>query len=623
MHEARRRAFGRAFQGARKRNIAHALTLLLPATAIVLVAAFGSESISGVAAAVVIAGVCLAAPPLVGASIILVAALDPHMLRDAAIGRITPVDIAVGATLIRASFRAGHQRPTLVEACALGFLAAAAGATAIANEGSALTAFARVAGYLAVGLIVGRALDARQRIKLARVFVGAQIGQATAALLTLTPSSPTRFPIGRYLGTLGDPAQFGILVAFAGVLVAVSPRIVSFPRLRRLLLAMLAIGVLGSVTRSAWAVFVGGILLAALERAGRRRSYPVRLALISGGVAATSAAVATFVIGAGTLGLNEESASIRGDSIKAGWNYLVAHPLRPLGLGNRPPPVWNATSVDGRGDSDGAISPAHLITNFENGTSGWHAHRGAAIARQEHDSISGKGSLKVRTIGIERGEGAYLPSIVGIRSTTAYTFSLYAKIAKGVRMWLYADEYDPSNQWVAYGYTVAIGQASWRRYSRTWITHEVTAQVRLYLVTAEKVRTTFTIDAAQLGVGTKPLRMTARNDRIPQPPRESISVPYNTWLSVAISLGLLAALLLAVLAISGAYRAYSLGDHAVAFALAALLAPSMTENLVYGANSVTLLWFITLGIVAGAPAIWNPGNRASQPGTLRRNRTAV
>jgi hypothetical protein len=528
---------------------------------------------------------------VIGSAIVVVGANDPHLFRDPAIGSLTAIDIAIAATFIRATLVANRRRPTLLEWSALGFLLAAAVATLSVHGNSPTTAYARVASYLIFGLAVGRALGPGGRTQLARAFVGGAIGQAVAALTSLTGTTYTRFPIGRYLGTLGDPAQFGIPIAFAAVLVALSPQIIRSRYARFGAASILCFAVVGSVTRSAWAVLGTGFLLAALTRVGRGRTPATRVAVAVVGVAAVSVGTALVILGASSLGLAQQSAALRGRSIGAAWSYLMRHPLRPIGLGN--------TGVLEREPVAGG-NPI-FASNFEGRTSGWASFRDASLAQERRTFAFGTASLNVHTAGRTENEGAQLSAISGIRSDSPYTFSLFAEVPRGITLWLYADEYGRDNRWKAYRYGLARGRGTWKHYSLTWVTSSQTKHVTLYILTASKVAASFFVDGVQLEAGRTASAFDGRE--IPAPQITRPSAIYNTWLAVTIDLGIVAALLLAALALGAPYHAYKLGDRATAFALTALVVPSITENFVYAASLVTLTWLAALGVAvtAGEP----------------------
>jgi hypothetical protein len=554
-----------------------------------LLAGFGSARFSNPIAAVGLGALCAVAPPMIGASVVFIAANDPHLLRESAIGPFAPVDIAIIATFARATFAGSRTRPRGLEWVAIGFLVAGAIATVVAPAGSASTAFLRIASYVTVGLAVGRALRGVDRVRLARAFVSAEAGQATAALIRLTPAIPTDFPIGRYVGTLHDPAQFGIPVAFAGILAATSTRIVPPRFVRRLLVAVIGVAVLGSATRSAWAVFGGGLLISLLDRAKRGRGRLKATAVMGTALIAAVFAAILVTLYANSLGLNSESSSIRRYSIEAGWTYLRRHPFHPLGLGN--PPHQSVA-----GANTGTSAAVSVNSSFERSTSGWRPYRHATVAPRTNGSPFGRGSLQVTTSGETTEEGTELGQTVeGIRSHSEYTFSLWAKIPRRVKLWLYVDEYH-NGRWTGYGYKSVSGTGVRGRYSRVWRTQATTNQLKLYIVSAERLKATFSLDAVQLALGHR-VRFIRTPRDLPVGAHEP-SLPYNTWLAVAIELSLLAAALLGVLAIGAPYRAYHARDRPTAYALSVLLIPAMTENLLYGADFVALLWLFTLSLVA-------------------------
>jgi Carbohydrate binding domain len=562
--------------------------LLLAACAVLFIAEIGTARVPGAIAAACLGLACVIGRPFIASAVVIVGANDPHLFRDSAIESVTPIDVAIVATLVRTAISADRRRPTLLELCAFGFLLAAGVATVVAHGSSAVTAYGRVASYLLIGLAVGRALTPGERPQLGRAFVGAQIGQAAAAIAGLTPSAPTAFPLGRYLGTLGDPAQFGIPVAFAGVLAATTSQMIRFRYVRYAVAGLLCVGVAGSVTRSAWAVLGTGFLLTVVTRAAQRRSMAVRLALAASGVVLASLATAAVVIEAGPLGLTKESADIRGISLDAAWTHLLAHPFRPEGLGSHSVVPREPTV---RGDPVFASS-------FEHRGSAWRPFRAATLHRARGVAAFGRASLMVVTHGRTEEEGVYLPMIGGLQPGSSYTFSLSAQAQPGLPLWLYVDEYDRTNHWRTYKYVKRRGTGRWQRYSLTWQMTPNAAHVVLYALVGPKIRTSFNIDGAKLNAGREAQPFVAGEK--PPPVISEVSEIYNTWLAVAIELGIVAAVVLAVLATGAPLYAYRLGDKATAFALAALLVPSMTEDFVYGASLVTLTWFAALGLAVTA-----------------------
>jgi Carbohydrate binding domain len=611
------------------------LPLVAPAVGVAALSEFGRH-LPVLTAAFVSAGICAVSRPVVGVAVVLVAATDPSLFRSPAIGPLTAVDLLIATVVARSILSAELRRPTWREWCAFTFLGAGAVATAAAGAGSAGTAFVRVASYMILGLAVGRTLRMGERLLLTRVFVGAQVGQALIAILSITASAPTAFPFGRYLGTLGDPAQFGIPIAFAAVLVAVSPYIIRDTRVRIAVLVLLVVAVAGSVTRSAWAVAGVGGLLALLERIGRDRSLRMRAALSLGALSIAVAGTVIAVAGAGAIGLNPESAEIRHRSIETGWSYLTDHPLRPRGLGNHPvriipseaalvvgsPKARNRCSNNRVGEATivqiamsrrGTYCPdlidstsetavrrrGNLVpdSSFENDTLAWTAFRSAQIQRHLGEAVFGSSSLTVRTRGAAVGEGvasaSHIPDIDG---GSFYTLSIYAKIPPRVRIRLYRDEFDEAGRWLAYGYATMTGTGAWTRFSDTWRTAREAAEIRVFVITGRKTETVFVVDAVQLERG----RMQqAYVDGIGAPLVERFAI-YNTWLAVAIALGIIASASLFVLAAGDAYHAYRLGDTPLSFALTAILIPSLTENFVYAVSLVTLIWLAALGLVATA-----------------------
>jgi hypothetical protein len=187
--------------------------------------------------------------------------------------------------------------------------------------------------------------------------------------------------------------------------------------------------------------------------------------------------------------------------------------------------------------------------------------------------------------------------ITGIHSDAPYTLSLYAQIPRSLALWLYADEYDENNYWNAYSYRLVKGRGKWKHYSWTWVTTSRTNRLTLYVLTASKVAASFIVDGVQLEAGRT---ASAFGGKEKEPPVNETTAIYNTWLAVAIELGITAAVLLALLALGAPYHAYKLGDLATAFALTALVVPSITEDFVYGASLVTLTWLAALGVTVTA-----------------------
>jgi hypothetical protein len=436
--------------------------LALPAVGVIVLAEVGAHLPLRITA-VLLTVACAFTRPVFGAGVIVVAASDPSLFRDHAFGALTCVDLLIATVVARAALRADRRHPTWLESSALGFLASGAIATAVAHSGSAPTAFARVSSYLLLGLVVGRAMKRGDRLALSRAFIGSQVGQALAAFASITGTTTTSFAFGRYLGTLGDPAQFGIPIAFAAVLVAVSANIVRDAVLRAALLVLLLCAAAGSATRSAWSVVGVGGLVALAHRLASGRGIRVRVALAIGSLAALIAGTAIVVNGSGAIGLNPHSAELRRHSIDTAWTYLVRHPLHPLGLGNNPRPE----------DGTDTLRSSNLISNSGFGR--------AALSRK-------------------------------------------------------------TKEWSG---------------ARTASPH-VGGQERV------------------------------------------ITPIYNTWLAVAISLGIVAAALLAVVSVGAPYHAHRLGNDAVAIALVAILVPSLTENFVYASNFVTLIWLAALGLTVTA-----------------------
>ena len=584
----------------------YVLSLVVPAGSVIALAAADRSLPPLVIAALL--GICAVSRPVIGGTVVLIAATDPMLFRDGLINSATAVDLMILAVVTRSALAANLRYPNWAEGCALCFLIVGGSATAFANTGSAWTGFLRVSSYLIFGLIVGRALRMRDRPTLGRAFIGVQVGQALAALAAITEATTTEFPFGRYLGTLGDPAQFGIPIAFAAVLVMASPNLIRSTPSRAAFVAVLLTAVVGSATRSAWAVAGVGIILVGARFLGHGRSVRARIGLAL--VVLTTVVLGTLVvvIGAGALGLNRESAELRRRSIEVAWKYLVAHPVDPLGLGNHPPAVGTETfarSVPRPISEPDTRSEARAVVNLlpdssfegEAVAAGWVPFRTARVRHNHVDAVLGQRSLAVRTGGASRGEGVSTSARVpGISGSSRYTFSIYAKLRSGTPVWLYRDEYDANGRWLTYGYLTVRGTGQWSRFSESWITSPDTHELHLYVLTAAQIRTAFTLDGAQLERGGIASSYVDSNRR----PVLAPSVTYNTWLAVAVALGIPAAVLLFALAGGAGWRAYRLGDIALSFALTAMLVPSLSENLVYATSLVTLVWFMGLGLAASA-----------------------
>lgn len=285
------------------------------------------------------------------------------------------------------------------------------------------------------------------------------------------------------------------------------------------------------------------------------------------------------------LGLQEESAQIRSRSLHAAWTYLTSHPWRPIGLGTA------AVVTMGTQNTNRLV-----VSTFEATASRWLPY-GARLHRTNSDAFSGTSALRVQTLGRTKDEGVGL-SIGGLASNSQYTLSADAKIPSDTTVWLYVDEYDNHGRWQSYKYALARGLGTWEYYSWTWTTSHRTDNVKIYLLVPRERRTTFLMDGVRLDSGRVALPFDGK-ERIP-PETVSVSATYNTWLAVAIDLGLVAAASLAVLAAGASYHAFRLRDQAGSIALGALLLPSMTEDFVYGASLVTLTWLGALGFTATA-----------------------
>ena len=299
--------------------------------------------------------------------VLLVSAHSVDLLTEDALGAISPVDAAVLAVTGRViAMRFGASIAVLRTPAVLGagcFVVVGAIATATSPEDAAVTAFLRVAAYLALGVALIAALTRDERQSVLTAIVGVAIGDAVGALTGLTGRLAGGLGEGRYLGTLGDPAQFGIPIALALLVVlcagwrlGIPSRSRWFWRLSRMgvrlaLAALLAAALIGSETRSAFlAGCVGAI--GVLGLVGIRLGFSPRtrfsVGVLVGAVAVVAAA--GFALGAEDLGFDPVSARIRIESLEAAGDYLIAHPLRPTGLGNLPGQfpaynTWVAMSV--------------------------------------------------------------------------------------------------------------------------------------------------------------------------------------------------------------------------------------------------------------------------------------
>jgi hypothetical protein len=333
----------------------------LPAWAVVLASASGvfALALAGDAyaapapLAVAMAVVALALPRRFALGLLLVLAASPELLRGSTVGRLSVVDVVIVALVVRNAtsrsfWRAGA--PSVTSWLGIAAVTLAGLATAMGPP-SGVTPFLRVAAYLVLGLTCARALTPRDVPVVLATVLGWAIGQVAAAVLSITGTDPTGLGIGRYLGTLGDPAQFGIPVAVALLLLAFSPQLLPSALWRWLTMVALLVGLVGSNTRGAWgaAVVAATIMLASRLREGRRPGLAFFVGFTAGvAIVALSAAV---TIGAPLLGLHAGSTSVRIDSITNAWEYLTHHPFSTLGLGSSPGglPVfntWLALGVD-------------------------------------------------------------------------------------------------------------------------------------------------------------------------------------------------------------------------------------------------------------------------------------
>jgi hypothetical protein len=311
------------------------------AVAAVALALFGDQVPNGAAVAVLAALAGLVLRPTVSLPLLIVAAHLPALIVNPSVSRLAVVDLLVLAIVARfvvVDLRrvSGLVRDPLV-VLAAGFLLVGAVATLSATEASAVTAYARVAAYVAVAVVTGLAVARDDRPVVLAAFVGVALGDTLAAVAGVTDTIPTGLPVGRYLGTLGDPGQFGIPVAAAFLMVVAAPVVIANRWLRWGVALVLLFGLFGSGTRSAWgAALVGGIGVLAVEL--ERRGWSPRRRFLLGGLLGVVVVVAgvLFTIGAELVGLQPASASIRGESILLSTEYLVDHPFSPTGLGNLP-----------------------------------------------------------------------------------------------------------------------------------------------------------------------------------------------------------------------------------------------------------------------------------------------
>jgi hypothetical protein len=282
----------------------------------------------------------LALPQGAAFALLIAAAASPAQLQGEAVGPLSSVDVLILGLIARivlspTFWKAG--RPTLAMVTGVAAVVAGGLATVGADNESEVTASLRVGGYLCIALVLSRTLRPGDLFTFASGVLGMAIGQALAALAGLTPTGATGLPIGRYLGTLGDPNQFGTPVAVALVMLVFSPALIPSRPLRLLALSVLGLALFGSGTRSAWA----GALVALVAMGGwalDRRGTPSWARFTSGFVLGALVVVlcVSVVAGASALGLNPVSTQIRAETVSAGWNYLAKHPFLPRGFGDFP-----------------------------------------------------------------------------------------------------------------------------------------------------------------------------------------------------------------------------------------------------------------------------------------------
>jgi hypothetical protein len=221
------------------------------------------------------------------------------------------------------------------------------------------------------------------------------------------------------------------------------------------------------------------------------------------------------------------------------------------------------------------------------------------VRRETSSAFSGSAALRVATQGRDEQEGTGI-SVGGLESSSDYTLSVDTRLSPDSIVWLYIDEYDDRGRWQSYKYSVLEGAPSWKHHVVTWRTTQKTDNAKLYLLNPRVQPVTFLVDDVRLDSGRSALVFDG-NERLP-PETISVSTTYNTWLAVAIGLGVAAAILLAALAAAAPYNAYRFGDHATAIALGALLVPSLTEDFIYATSLVTLVWLFALGLIATVPS---------------------
>jgi hypothetical protein len=244
-----------------------------------------------------------------------------------------------------------------------------------------------------------------------------------------------------------------------------------------------------------------------------------------------------------------------------------------------------------------------LASSFERDTAGWAAIHNAKLRRRVGNAPFGRAFLEIGAGARSRSSGAQFGAIDRIRSASHYTLTLAADIPQRKQATLYVDEFNSAKRWLAHRTESIDGQGTWRRYTWSWTTTPSTAQLRLSVLNSNGVH--FYVDGIQLQAGIRPLPFAGR-DKIPSPTRQSAI--YNTWLALAVEDGVLSAFLFSIVVSGACYLAFRRHNYATACALGAMLAPSLSENLIFGESYVTLIWLAALGLT-----ISSTRNRYTRP----------